>query len=113
MRLKTRYLDVMAETLDVPYHEVVKAAIIPAILYFGSAFWMVHLEAGRLGLSAYFRSETTPIEDDHLPFLDAGIPVASASGKGTAPETAPAKGGRDSTIRQALCCSRPTCRRRE
>ena len=27
-----------------------KAAIIPALLYFGTAFWMVHLEAGRRGL---------------------------------------------------------------
>jgi TRAP transporter 4TM/12TM fusion protein len=41
---------IMAETLGVEYYEVVKAAIIPAILYFGSAFWMVHLEAGKRGL---------------------------------------------------------------
>jgi TRAP transporter 4TM/12TM fusion protein len=41
---------IMAETIGVPYLEVVKAAIIPAILYFATAFWMVHLEAGRLGL---------------------------------------------------------------
>ncbi len=41
---------IMAETLDVPYHEIVKAAIVPAILYFASAFWMVHLEAGKRGL---------------------------------------------------------------
>ena len=27
-----------------------KAAVVPALLYFGSAFWMVHLEAGRHGL---------------------------------------------------------------
>jgi len=38
---------IMAETLDVPYSEVVKAALVPAILYFASAFWMVHLEAGK------------------------------------------------------------------
>lgn len=38
---------IMAETLGVEYHEVVKAALIPAILYFYSAFWMVHLEAGK------------------------------------------------------------------
>ena len=38
---------IMAETLNVSYLEVVKAAIIPAILYFATAFWMVHLEAGR------------------------------------------------------------------
>jgi len=41
---------IMAETLGVEYHEIVKAAIIPAILYFASAFWMVHLEAGKHGL---------------------------------------------------------------
>ncbi|KYP12860.1 MAG: C4-dicarboxylate ABC transporter [Limnobacter sp. CACIAM 66H1] len=41
---------IMAETLGVPYSEIVKAAIIPAILYFFGAFWMVHLEAGKRGL---------------------------------------------------------------
>ncbi len=41
---------IMAETLGVPYVEIVRAAIIPAILYFASAFWMVHLEAGRRDL---------------------------------------------------------------
>ncbi|MFT6774136.1 MAG: TRAP transporter 4TM/12TM fusion protein [Paracoccaceae bacterium] len=41
---------IMAETLGVEYIEVVQAALIPAILYFASAFWMVHLEAGRHGL---------------------------------------------------------------
>lgn len=41
---------IMAETLGIEYYEVVKAAIIPAMLYFGSAFWMVHLEAGKRGL---------------------------------------------------------------
>jgi TRAP transporter 4TM/12TM fusion protein len=38
---------IMAETINVPYLEIVKAAVIPAILYFVTAFWMVHLEAGR------------------------------------------------------------------
>ena len=37
---------IMAETLGVEYVEVVKAALIPAVLYFTSALWMVHLEAG-------------------------------------------------------------------
>ncbi|WP_233258878.1 TRAP transporter permease [Rubrivivax albus] len=41
---------IMAETLDVPYSAVVQAAVVPAVLYFLSAFWMVHLEAGRAGL---------------------------------------------------------------
>ena len=41
---------IMAETLNVPYLEIVKAAVIPAILYFVTVFWSVHLEAGRKGL---------------------------------------------------------------
>ena len=41
---------IMAETLNVPYVDVVKAALIPAMLYFGVCFWMVHLEAGKMGL---------------------------------------------------------------
>ncbi|MDO9307186.1 MAG: TRAP transporter fused permease subunit, partial [Mesorhizobium sp.] len=42
---------IMAETLNVPYADIVKAAIIPALLYFGACFWQVHLEAGKAGLS--------------------------------------------------------------
>ena len=41
---------IMAETLNVPYVEICKAAVIPAILYYVTAFWMVHLEAGRKNL---------------------------------------------------------------
>ena len=40
---------IMAETLNVPYVTIVKAAVIPAVLYYATAFWMVHLEAGRRG----------------------------------------------------------------
>jgi TRAP transporter 4TM/12TM fusion protein len=48
---------IMAETLGIEYKEVVKAAIIPAILYFASAFWAVHLEAGRAGLMGLPRNQ--------------------------------------------------------
>ena len=48
---------IMAETLDVPYATVVKAAVVPAMLYFLSAFWMVHLEAGRAGLAGLSKDE--------------------------------------------------------
>jgi len=41
---------VMAEFLRVPYLEIAKAAIIPAIIYFGVIFSSVHLEALRTGL---------------------------------------------------------------
>ncbi len=39
---------IMAETLGLPYVEIVKAAIVPAILYFITVFVMVDLEARRL-----------------------------------------------------------------
>ncbi len=48
---------IMAETIGVAYVEIVKAAIIPAILYFVTAFWMVHLEAGRCGLHGIPKNE--------------------------------------------------------
>ena len=48
---------IMAETLGVEYSVIVKAAVIPAVLYFASAFWMVHLEAGKHGLVGMKRSE--------------------------------------------------------
>jgi TRAP transporter 4TM/12TM fusion protein len=48
---------IMAETLGIQYKEVVEAAIIPAILYFASAFWAVHLEAGRTGLMGLPRNQ--------------------------------------------------------
>ena len=43
---------IMAETLNIPYIEICKAAAIPAVLYFVACFWMVHLEAGRLSCMA-------------------------------------------------------------
>lgn len=56
---------IMAETLGVEYYEIVKAAVIPAILYFASAFWMVHLEAGKHGLLG--------LPKDQLPSARAAI----------------------------------------
>jgi len=40
----------MAESLGMPYLSVVKAAVIPALLYFTGIFITVHLEAKKLGL---------------------------------------------------------------
>ena len=48
---------IMAENIGVPYATIVKAAIVPAILYFASAFWMVHLEAGKYNLIGIPRAE--------------------------------------------------------
>lgn len=43
----------MAESLGLPYITIVKAAIIPAILYFTGIFMTVHLEAHKLGLKGF------------------------------------------------------------
>ncbi|MER9331482.1 TRAP transporter fused permease subunit [Mesorhizobium sp. M0488] len=48
---------IMAETLNIPYAEVVKAAIIPALLYFGACFWQVYLEAGKAGLHGMAKAD--------------------------------------------------------
>jgi TRAP transporter 4TM/12TM fusion protein len=48
---------IMSETINVPYIEICKAALIPAILYFVTAFWMVHLEAGRKNLMGLPKDE--------------------------------------------------------
>jgi len=48
---------IMAETIDVPYAQIVTAALIPAALYFGACFWMVHLESGKFGLGGMNRAE--------------------------------------------------------
>jgi len=48
---------IMAETLGVPFIEIMKAAIIPACLYFAACYWAVHLEAGKHGLHGIPRSE--------------------------------------------------------
>ncbi|MDQ7844511.1 MAG: TRAP transporter fused permease subunit, partial [Armatimonadota bacterium] len=48
---------VMAEFMGVPYLTVVKAAALPAILYFLAVGVMIHFEAKRLGLQGLPRSE--------------------------------------------------------
>lgn len=42
----------MAEFLQVPYSEVVLAALVPALLYYGALFVQADLEAARLGISS-------------------------------------------------------------
>ena len=51
----------LAETLQVPYREVVVAAILPALLYYLSLFVFADLEAGRAGIA--------PVEASKIPSL--------------------------------------------
>ena len=70
---------IMAETLDVPYLEIVKAAVFPAMLYYGTAFWMVHLEAGRAGLIGLPKDECP---DPWRAVKEQLVPGCSAGGPG-------------------------------
>ena len=47
----------MAETIGVPYSEVVVKAILPAVLYFAGVFITVHLEAKKEGLRGLTKEE--------------------------------------------------------
>jgi len=51
----------LAETLQVPYREVVVAAIVPALLYYLSLFFFADLEAGRRSIA--------PVSADRIPPL--------------------------------------------
>jgi TRAP transporter 4TM/12TM fusion protein len=62
----------MAEALGVPYIEVAKAAIIPALIYFGSIFVMVDLEAIKANLTGIDKSDLPNIRKT---FKDYGLLV--------------------------------------
>lgn len=48
---------IMAEMLQVPYFSIVKAAVIPALLYYFSVILMVHLRAKKLNLQGIPKNE--------------------------------------------------------
>lgn len=53
---------IMAEVTGIPYQDIAIAAIIPAILYFASVYFMVDLEAAKLGMRG--------MREDELPKLN-------------------------------------------
>ena len=53
---------IMAEITGIPYTEIAVAAIIPAVLYFVSVYFMVDFEAAKLGMRG--------MRDDELPKLN-------------------------------------------
>ncbi|WP_341368924.1 TRAP transporter fused permease subunit [Yoonia sp. BS5-3] len=54
---------IMAEIVGVPYTSVMLAAIIPALLFFSSAFMVVHLQAVKSGIAP----NTSTADDDDIP----------------------------------------------
>ncbi len=56
---------IMAEIVGTPYANVMKVALIPAILFFTSLFFVVHLQAGKSGISPL----SQPEKDDEPTWL--------------------------------------------
>jgi TRAP transporter 4TM/12TM fusion protein len=48
---------VMAELTGIPYWDICKSAAFPAILFYGAAFFMIHLEALKMGLKGLEKEE--------------------------------------------------------
>ena len=51
---------IIAEYVNVPYVEVIKAAAIPAFASYAALFYITHIEASKLGLRGLSRSELPP-----------------------------------------------------
>jgi len=65
----------MAEFIGVPYLDVVKAAIIPAILYYSGIWIAVHLEAKKKNLKGIPRNELPSIKDVFLQRGHLALPL--------------------------------------
>lgn len=65
---------IMAEITGIPYTELVVAALIPAILYFGSIYFMVDFEASRTGMRG-MRGDELPKLSDLLRQIYLFLPI--------------------------------------
>ena len=63
---------IMVESLEIPYRQILLAALVPALMHYLGVFTMVHLEARRLGLRG-LRPDEMPILRDNWATL---IPLA-------------------------------------
>lgn len=60
---------IIAEYVNLPYLEVVKAALIPALLSYGALFLVTHLEASKLGMSGLPKEKRPQL----MPLLKTGF----------------------------------------
>ncbi len=60
---------IIAETVNVPYIEVIRAAFIPAVISYIALLYIVHLEASKLGIKGLSKSELPRF----IPTLKGGI----------------------------------------
>jgi TRAP transporter 4TM/12TM fusion protein len=65
---------IMAEITGIPYTDLVVAALIPAVLYFASIFFMVDFEASRTGMRG-MRSDELPYLPDLLRQVYLFLPI--------------------------------------
>lgn len=65
----------MAEFMGVPYLDVVKAAVIPAVLYYTGVWISVHLEAKRKGLKGIPRNELPNLKEVFLKRGHLALPL--------------------------------------
>lgn len=66
---------IMAEILGVPYIDVVRAAFIPAIISYIALFYVVHLEALKLGIRSLRKEELPPLLKTFLRGVHYLIPL--------------------------------------
>jgi len=64
---------IMAEILGLPYTSIMKAAIIPALLFFASTFIIVHLLAKKSGLKTSKTEDAAVDEKKKINLLEGGV----------------------------------------
>ena len=67
---------IMAEYVNLPYFEVVKAAFLPAFVAYTALFYISHLEACKLGLKGIPKADKPPFIPTFLNGLHYLIPIA-------------------------------------
>jgi TRAP transporter 4TM/12TM fusion protein len=66
---------IIAEYVNVPYVEVIKAAAIPAFASYAALFYITHIEASKLGLQGMPRSELPPFFKTFFSGLHYLLPI--------------------------------------
>ncbi len=67
---------IIAEYVNVPYVEVIKAAAIPAFASYAALFFISHIEASKLGLTGMAKSELPPVIKTLMSGLHFLFPLA-------------------------------------
>jgi TRAP transporter 4TM/12TM fusion protein len=67
---------IMAEILGIPYLDVVRAALLPALISYLALFYVVHMEALKLGLKAIPREELPLFKSTFIRGIHFIIPLA-------------------------------------